>query len=397
LLRAGFGIYPELVLSHYLLLQGTRNPPFFSMAEARALQSGDFPARALERLLESGRIDARVERMPPRFRQPYVQQWQAGLDHRLGADVTLRVSYLGSHGVHLSTLIEDANLVTPEMLPDGQLYFPEGGVRINPNFGMIRDRRFEGHSFYHALQVESVLRRSRRGLSGKVGYTWGRSIDDSSTSFAQTEYRNSIGIPVNDPRFNRGASNHDLRHRFTGHLMLDLPAPEGGGWKQVLRGWGLSLVAEASSGFPFSATLAYDAARTGTNRPDYRGGQRPDVGGDGDNNPLLRTVDRWFDPLAFARPTPGFLGNLGRNTLLGPGYLGFDLSLKRAFRIPFGGDGSRLEFRLEAFNAVNRTNLALPDPARTEVFTRDGVREDAGRITQAFSARELQVGLRWTF
>lgn len=396
-LRAGFGIYPELILSHYLLLQGTRNPPFFAMAEARSLGPGDFPSGALIRLLESGRLDARAERIPFRFRQPYSQQWQVSIEQELFPDHLVRVSYLGAHAVHLSTLIEDANLVTPVVLPNGRWYFPEDGQRPNPSFGMIRDRRFEGHAFYQGFQLESARRRPLRGLTWRGGYTLGKSIDDSSTTFAQTESLNSIGIPVNSPHFNRGLSNHDLRHRIAGYLIWEVPGGGNPGWRSLVRDWSLAMIMEASSGLPFSATLAYDAARTGTSRPDYRGGQRPDLNPDYGKSPVTGSVDGWFDVLAFSRPEPGFLGNLGRNTLIGPNYVSLDLALRRPFRIPFRGDDSRLELRLEAFNLLNRANLALPDPARTEVFTRDGVREDAGRITQAFPARELQIGLRWIF
>ncbi len=397
ILRAGFGIFPELILSHYLLLHGVRNPPFFTTAELRNVPAGAFPSGAFERMVQQGRAVRRAERIPRRFDQPYVQQWQLSFERRMGRGKRIRLSYLGSHALHLSTLIEDANLIIPTRLSDGRWYFPEAGVRLNPHFERIRDRLFEGHGFHHGFEAEWRMAEPWHGWQGTFGYSFGKSLDDSSTTFAQTEAANAIGIPVHDPRFNRGPSDHDVRHRWVGHLIWR-PTVEGSAfWRRVLGGWRLALLCEAASGLPFSATLAYDAARSGTSRPDYRGGQRPNLRPGASNNPVLGSPERWFDPSVFERPEPGFLGNLGRNTLRGPSYWNVDLSLVRALRLGDSSGERALELRLEAFNLLNHTNFALPDPLRTMVFTKDGPVEDAGRITEAYPARRIQLGLKWVF
>jgi hypothetical protein len=163
-----------------------------------------------------------------------------------------------------------------------------------------------------------------------------------------------------------------------------------------LSGWKLGALITAGSGLPFSATLAYDAARTGTSRPDYRGGQRPDVNPGFRGSVITRKPEQWFRPEAFQRPAPGFLGNLGRNTMTGPAWFSADANLAREFGC---GSFDRLRFslRVEAFNLTNHTNFDLPGGPRSEVFTATGVREDAGRITSAGPARKFQVGLRLSF
>ncbi|GAB4236005.1 MAG: hypothetical protein Kow00109_09390 [Acidobacteriota bacterium] len=397
IVRTGFGVYPELVLSHYLLLSGVRNPPFFTMAQLRDVPQGAFPSAAHGLLVDRGVPNRRAERIPRQFDQPYVQQWHLSAEHRFHRGRKIRLSYLGSHSLHLSTLIEDANLIVPIRLPDGRWYFPSEGERLNPHFGRIRDRLFEGHGFYHGFEAEWQMAEPWHGIQGTLGYSFGKSLDDSSTTFAQTEAVNAIGLPVHDPRFNRGPSNHDVRHRWVGHLVWEPSVVGASPWRRLLDGWRLALLWEATSGLPFSATLAYDAAGSGTSRPDYRGGQRPDLRPGASNNPVLGTPERWFDLSVFERPERGFLGNLGRNTLRGPAYWNLDLSLARRFPFGAGGEGKALEVRLEAFNLFNHTNLALPDPRRTMVFTADGVVEDAGRITEAYPARRIQIGLRWVF
>jgi hypothetical protein len=397
-LRGGYGIFNDLLLSHYILLAGVRNPPFFLRGSTQNLDSGDFPKNGFEKLVSSPSPDLRVERIPRALKQPYVQQWNLNLQQALNRYSFFRVAYVGSHGVHLSTIVEDANLKIPMRLDDGRLYFPEDGQKLNPALGMIRDRLFEGHSFYHGLQLEYV-RRWSHGFHLQGSYTFSRSIDDSSSTFAQTEAVNSIGIPLNgNTRYNRGLSNHHLKHRLSANTGWQLPSPGGSIWNSaIFGGWQMGLIVIYTSGLPFTATLDYDAARTGTSRPDFRGGQRPDLRPGASNDPILGNPDRWFDSSSFAPPVPGFLGNLGRNTLSGPGYTNVDLSLVKSIEIPEIREGVRLELRFEFFNLLNSVNFDLPDSDRMQVFDSSGIREDAGRITSTAPSREIQLGLKLIF
>ena len=397
LLRSGYGIFHDQIGLHYLLLAGLRNPPFLLRASIRGVSEGAFPQNGYQELLAAPTLDLRAERIPRDLEQPYVQQWNVTLQQGLGRSASMRLAYVGSRGVHLSTIVEDANLVRPVRLPDGRLYFPEGADTINPHFGQIRNRGFDGSSFYHGLQCE-LRWRAGQGSDLLASYTFSRSIDDSSTTFAQTESSNSIGIPVlADSRFNRGLSNHDRRHRFTTSLLWSLPSPRGGLPADLLGGWRVSLSAGYASGLPFTATIRYDAARTGTARPDYRGGQRPDLAPGFTGNPVTGDPNGWVLAEAFARPVPGFLGNLGRNTLLGPGYRNADLALIRRFHVSALGDTVFADLRFEFFNLTNHANFDLPEPRRQEVFSADGIPEDLGRITTAAAGREIQIGLRLSF
>lgn len=392
-LRAGFGSYPDLILSHFLLIAGVRNPPFFLAADVQNPAAGSFPGGAYRDLAAQGVPDYRVDSLDPRPAQPMVRQWNASWQQMLPRNWSLQATYAGSAGRNLSTLVEDANLFPYVKQTDGRIFFPPGGVKPNPVFGFIRNRLFDGRSSYHALQ--SLLRRQWRGGSlMQASYTWGKSIDDDSTTFARTDSSNSIGIPIGGiPGFNRGLSNHDVRHHLTLHSIWAIPTRAR---FRNFGAWQVGSLISAGSGLPFSATLGYDAARSGTSRPDYRGGQRPDANPSFRGSATTGNPSRWFNPEAFLRPAAGYMGNLGRNTLIGPNWFSADAMINGDFRVP-KAEGFRLSVRIEVFNLTNHTNFDLPGGRRSQVFSRTGIPEDVGRITSAGPARKWQGGLRLGF
>ena len=396
-LRGGYGIYHDLILSHNLIVSAVRNPPFYRRATIRDPDQGALPFGGYEQIIESGTPELRVERFPRNAAQPYMQQWNLNIERLLDDAHTLRIGYVGSRGRNLMSMVEDANLVEPTVLSDGRLFFPENGENINSVFGRIRDRRFEADSSYHALNMQ-FRRRFTTGLQGQISYSFSKSIDDSSNFFSTTEGANSISLPVNGlPRFNRGLSAHDVRQYFVASAVWELPLAEGPGWRRVLGGWQLSPLLTLASGQPTSARMGYDAAGTRTTSDDAESGQRPNLVAGRSNNPVTGDHNAWIDVTAFSVPERGFLGNLGRNTIIGPGLATFDFSLVKRIAVPLLGEGGALDLRFEAFNAFNRTNFDLPTVDRMAIFDEDGVSEDAGRITGAGRARELQFGVKLRF
>ena len=82
--------------------------------------------------------------------------------------------------------------------------------------------------------------------------------------------------------------------------------------------------------------------------------ERPDVKPGCSNNPILGGPDRYWDISCFQLPPVNTRGDLGRNTLIGPGLVSVDLSLVKTFEL--GGDRS-LQFRVECFNLPNHPEL----------------------------------------
>ena len=107
---------------------------------------------------------------------------------------------------------------------------------------------------------------------------------------------------------------------------------------------------------------------------------------------LPRKQTQWFDPNAFILPGVGTWGNLGRGTLEGPGLVDMDLSLLKNIAV---SDRTSFQFRTEFFNALNRTNLGIPNPI---VFSGNAINPSAGLITAtATTSRQIQFGLKLMF
>ena len=397
LVRSGYGIFPDLLLSPYVSYIGVRNSPFFRRGETRALTTGDFPKRGYQALLANPTPDLAVDRIPRDLNQPYVQQWNFNVEQQAGPNNSLRVAYVGSHGLNLSSITNDANLVEPVRLADRRLFYPADGKTINPVFGGIRNRQFDAHSFYHGLQTD-FRRRLTRGLQAQFTYTFSKSIDDSSNFYSSNESPNRGVFPLNgSPKFNRGLSGHDVRHYFTASGTWDLPHIRSSAWNWVAGGWQMGGIMVYASGLPTTAWLAYDAARTRTHMSGASIGQRPDLAPGASNNPVTGDPQRWVDVSAFSRPQPGFFGNLGRNTISGPDLATVDFSMTRQFRLARLGDGAAVDLRFEFFNLFNRANFDLPAVERMETFAETSVREDFARITSAGKSREVQFGLKLRF
>ncbi|HTM47680.1 MAG TPA: hypothetical protein VL285_03315, partial [Bryobacteraceae bacterium] len=95
----------------------------------------------------------------------------------------------------------------------------------------------------------------------------------------------------------------------------------------------------------------------------------------------------YFDKSRFANPAPNTYGTLGRNILFGPGFANIDTSLAKGWRLPFLGEQGNIEYRFEAFNALNATHLANPVTGLTN--------PNFGKITgTAGDPRILQMALR---
>jgi hypothetical protein len=106
---------------------------------------------------------------------------------------------------------------------------------------------------------------------------------------------------------------------------------------------------------------------------------------------ILGNPQQWFDPNAFLAPpaNSGFFGNLGRDTLSGPGLGTWDFSMLKDTRIH---ESLSVQFRAEIFNLLNRANFNTPNLI---VFTPTGVSGTAGAITStSTTSRQVQFALK---
>ena len=385
-LRAGAGIFFDLLGSRDVLVAGNRMPPFFQRA---APANPPFP-----NLLDAptGTLTLAPDTLDYYLNQPYSAQFQFRVERQIGTETMVQVGYAGSRGVHLLSQLSNINTARPTVLADGRLFFPSSAPRMNPAFANIGIRRSQFDSSYHSL-IAGAQRRLRHGLQFQIKYGWGKSIDNNSLTFTQSDFTSDDGVPtVFNYRANRGLSDFDLRHDFAANFSWQVPGPQTGVVKQIASGWEVHGLFQARSGQHFSPLVGFDRANL---RPSAAGqGQRPDALGVPGESVILGRVDRWFDPLAFGLPVAGFLGNLGRNTLTGPGIVGLDAAVQKHL---WRTERHSLRLRVEAFNLTNHPNFAIPTDL--SLWTADGRRlPTAGRITRTnTTSRQVQLALRYSF
>ncbi len=397
-IRGGFGIFYDLPLLHFLTLVSVRMPPFFRRTSVSP-GPGGFPKGAFADIAR-GRVSLDVDTPEFDMSPAYRMQWNLNIQREILPNTVATVAYVAGRGIHLSRLGEDENLAIPEVRSDGSLFFPAGQRKRNPNFSRIRIWNFDGNSFYHSLQL-GMNRRFTRGFQAQGSYTFSKSVDDSSVTFSNAEFTNTQANPFPFIRkLNRGLSDFDIRHAFVFNFTWDLPVPQlSGAARALLNGWQVGSIISASSGIPFSVGLAGDPARTLTRRRGLRSGQRPNLNPGFSNNPRVGDPNRWFDPAAFSFPEPGTLGNLGRNTLIGPGLATLDLVLVKNSYIRSISESFNVQFRFEAFNLFNRANFNNPGGGQLQIFDARGrLISDPGRISSTLtSSRQIQFGLKFIF
>jgi hypothetical protein len=97
----------------------------------------------------------------------------------------------------------------------------------------------------------------------------------------------------------------------------------------------------------------------------------------------------------FSFPAPGVLGDLGRNTLRGPGFADLDFSLFK--NVAFHQEKYKVQFRAEAFNSLNHTNFGVQT---TAVFNGSGVPLASASVLQQptlTTSRQIQLGIKFNF
>ena len=316
------------------------------------------------------------------LRSSYAQQWNFTFQGEMSEEVIFEVGYHGTSGVNLLAA-RDINQPAPSF------QFPN--FRPVPFFQSIDQIEAAAHSTYHSLQAQLQCR-FRGGLTGMFSYTWSKAIDNASNFFLSATDNNFPQDSLNTAA-ERGLSSFDLRQRFSGSWVYELPVGKGhrmwgnlsGPLKTLTDGWMLNGVWTLETGRPFSVVLPRELDNSNTGF-SFLGGaaDRPNVIG----NPILSSPDasRWFAVEAFGMPPFGSFGNAGRNILSGPSMRNLDFSLLKDTRL---GETATLQFRVEFFNLFNTPNFHQPNT----VFGTPGF----GRVLAARAGREIQFGLKLLF
>jgi hypothetical protein len=410
-LRGGFGIYYDVpLLFHWQYNFGTM-PPFLAQGQVTDTASSGFL-----RFPDAFTRQPQLLQATPQLRiieydqkPTYIYRWSLTLDREIGPWL-FSAGYTGSRGLHLWVQFE-GNMSKwdgwPNQVPSLEKRFRASNGDINPNIARLTVQAPSGNSYYHGLALNAT-RRVTAGLQFQAAYTFSKNIDQGATS--ANIYEN---LPQAqrwsyywDRQLVRGLSALDIRHSFVTNLTYDLPRTRltgiAGG---LINGWQVSGILTRTSGSPFTIGDGTTEQNVAFVRIE---GLRPNLIPGGNNNPILGGPDRYYDPTQFVssmcrggrdcRPgdpdyQTGYFGNLGYNTVTGPGFATFDFSLLK--NVPLS-ESTRLQFRSEFFNLFNHPNFALPD---STPFLATGARDpQAGRITQTrATARQIQFAMKFIF
>lgn len=275
----------------------------------------------------------------------------------------LSVEYAGSRGEKLYS-ISPLNITG-----SGAFYLGDANPnsRLNNVYSNINTRGNEGYSRYNALIVSLDGNNFRNtGMQFTVHYTFASAKDNLSSTFSEGAFNNNLGLTnPYDPSFDFGPADYDVRHRFVGSLIWQIPFARntGGVTKALFDGWSVTGIFNARTGTPFTI---FDGSNANLSSPRLvANGPLTVHVTDTANANFFNFIDLTGQPVgAFGNAVCGGCSDFGpypanmtrRNQFRGPGLWNLDTGLSRNVKL---NERYSLQLRAELFNALNHANLYI--------------------------------------
>jgi hypothetical protein len=340
-------------------------------------------------------LSANITYMPRDYHASRVQSWFASVQRELGQNMIIDLAYVGNAADDM-LLFANFNQAAPN---NSAGTIPLQARRPIPGFADITYSFNGGKSRYNAFQAKFDWR-LRSGLAVLSSLTLAKTEDNGAGSLENP----NGNFPAPQDFYNRdadfGLSAYHQPYNMTTSVVLDLPVGRNRRFlsdpsplvEALLGGWQIAGINWIYSGE--AATLTYTPPATfqvSGIQQDFRGANnyRPNLTG----NPVLpsdqRTPQAYLDRNAVVVPTDPSqpFGNAPRNNIRGPYYWQIDFMAGKRFPMPWRSGFA--EFRIEAFNLLNRTNLRAPNANRSAAAF--------GTITATYDPRQLQLGLKLSF
>jgi Carboxypeptidase regulatory-like domain len=355
-LRAGFGIFHDPYTTYDFSSAYVSAPPYDTEIQLFFGPDPNWPTPFVGAAIPS--LSQTTGTYYGTNTTPYSLEYTLSLQRDLGRNNLLTVGYQGTRGVHLLAF-HDFNAPLPTVINGVDYLATNNGApcgltgpctenpRAVPSLGTQDLIAPTSYSDYNALQV-GLTHRASANLVYQFSYTWSHCIDDSYAyaGLGGNNVTSSITNPY-DWAADKGPCGFDIRHNITANAVYMLPF-KGNRWKE---GWQLSAITSWRTATPFSLGEG-DQMDTGnffdSERPNYVAGC---------NVYANQSPSNWFNEACFAPSQYGTVGNLGRNTLIGPGYAETDISLTKIMKI---NERMTLQLRGEIFNIFNHPNFSPP-------------------------------------
>jgi Carboxypeptidase regulatory-like domain/TonB dependent receptor len=274
------------------------------------------------------------------------------------------------------------------------------GPALDNTFGRVIQAYNTGASSYNSLQV-SLNHQFAHNFVGQFNYTWSHCIDDGSFASSLEEFAQLVEDRYNQ-KYSYGNCTFDIRNNVSGNVLYSLPF-KGNRW---IEGWQVGSIVGLHTGLPLNVynngTFTDPAdlgSQWGTNANyTFAPGCHP--------NHLLKETTfsalgikdgtQWFDPSCYEAQAPGFLGNVKRDSLPGPGTFNADISVTKDTKIT---ERLNMQFRTECFNCFNHYNVG-----GTLTGLLGGINQPGGASGQSLGSqapvvnpRQIQFAVKFDF
>ena len=296
-------------------------------------------------------------------------QWSLGIERQLPAGMVLDVNYVGTSGRHLPGTL---NINDPAAGP-GSVQ----GRRPYQDYGTITYNTQNGSSIFHSFQA-SLRRRTSVGLWYLVSYTFSKSIvRGENPAMGGNGFMVKSLSASNVPQILTVTGGYSLPFGRGQHF-LDHAGTFVNGF---IGGWQYQTINNFHSGVPFTPTISRDVANIGV------GSQHPNIVTRGGCR-RTGSLSNYFVLSDFAVPAAYTYGDSGQNICSSDYESEVDMSLFKDFNVT---EGSKFQFRFEAFNVPNTAYFAAP--SNTNIDASNG-----GQVTSTSNnPRQLQFALKYIF
>ncbi|MBC7900925.1 MAG: hypothetical protein H7070_12840 [Saprospiraceae bacterium] len=437
-IRAGFGQFFLRERVSPVVAALTSNPPFVRGTAGR--RTLDAPVVFADLPASAGAGSPRYA-WDPRATTPYSLQFNVTVDQELWKDTVLEVGYVGNRARNQLTHY-DINAVLPQNRLAAAFATDANAVnafRPYSNNGPIYEFSRRGNADYNSLQV---LFKTRFGQNSQfqAAYTYGKSQSDFGLGDSSGTQSAFALQDIYNPGLDFGDSDINRPHLFVANAVVNLPSFKGSNSfvQTVLGGWEVATIVQITSGTSLSPTLAatalsydLDGPGPGTETRAFQAGfsgtgtnvanQRPNLTGepcrvDGDVVQFLNPAAYTIVGLQIGQP-----GDSPRGSCLGSPIKNVDVSVYKNFtpawlKSSFLGEGARIQFRLEFFNALNNAQFrgdsigvdyyngvvtcgtAVCSPTNNTITSiNGGVNGNFGRAGRTRGGREIQYALKLNF
>ncbi len=387
--RAGYGIFYDVVPQ----TTNAGGAPFV-ISEPSFTNSATNPTVIFPRVFPEARGGPSTVGLPTSIRgdlrKPFSMQYNVTVEHQRW-DTGFRLSYIGTN-----TRQGEWTYNINQPVPDTRAFIDK--PRMFPGYPNINYLSNGAGHQYHSMTVE-IERRWKSGLSYQLSYVLSRDIGDLD--------RNEGPENAYDRQRERAVSMDIPTNRWTGNLIYELPFGKGKPFLHtfgragnlIVGGWEVSAIFSYFSGQ--FLTPQYSAPdQTGTaftsNRTAPNVTRRPDQLRNPNLDASQRSVNRWFDPAAFAAPGPGLFGSAAKGVIIGPNSNVWHTGLMKSLQ---WSERMRVRLELTATNTVNHpvwSNPALNISTPATVGTINGVGGPSNNLDQA-GPRRLRAGIRFEF